>query len=94
MTKTAVKHAAPAPKTLDRIVAILGSQGALARALDVKPNYPTKWKHLGYIPTEWAIEIHELRLRDEWGPITAMDVLEEYRRVRRSMILEAGIPSG
>jgi len=83
-----------APGILARLVAISGSQSALGRALGLAPSYVTNWKHTGYIPTDYALDIHDLKLRDEYGTITAMDVLIEQRNVRRRLLREAGIDVG
>lgn len=90
MRKTAVEHAEDRPNILARIVAIFGSQNRFCRAIGIATSQPPAWKKFGYIPAEYALDIHDLKLRDEWGPITCIDVLEEHRRVRRELIRNAG----
>ena len=70
------------PMILDRLKAILGSYGRVTVALDVAPNYATRWVREGFIPEVWALDIEDLNLRDEWGAITAREVLLEARSGR------------
>lgn len=70
------------PQILDRLKAILGSYGRVCVALDVAPNYATRWGREGFISEAWALDIEDLNLRDEWGAITARSVLLEARAGR------------
>ena len=73
---------AKCPRILDRLKAILGSYGRVTVALDVAPNYATRWAREGFIPEVWALDVEDLHLQDEWGAITARDVLFEARAGR------------
>lgn len=67
---------------LERLSDALGSQNAVARALDVHDSYPTRWKKLGYIPEQWALAVHRLNVSDSTGRITGRDVLIEAENTR------------
>ena len=70
------------PRILDRLKALLGSYGRVTAALDVAPNYATRWSREGFIPEVWALAVEELNLHDEWGAITSRDVLLEARAAK------------
>ena len=70
------------PPILDRLKAVLGSYGRVTAALDVAPNYATRWTREGFIPEVWALAVEDLNLRDGWGAITARNVLLEARAGR------------
>lgn len=74
------------PPLVERLAAVFGSGGKLCKAMHVPDNYPTKWKQGGYIPERWALDIHRLNVRDQWGQITAMTVLYEAEEARLAMI--------
>lgn len=76
------------PVLLERLRAVFGSYGKFCAAIGVTDNYPPKWKHSGYIPERWALDIHRLNVRDQWGQITAMTVLYEAEEVRLRKIRE------
>ena len=44
----------------DRIVAVVGTQTALARALGVKPQALTKWKNTDRIPANRVLDVERL----------------------------------
>jgi hypothetical protein len=77
------------PRLLERLRSIYGSYGKFCRAIGVPDSYPNKWKRTGYIPEQWALDIHRLAVRDSEGQITAMTVLYEAEEARMRMIREA-----
>lgn len=83
------QNLAQKPSLMERLRTIYGSYGAYARALGVTDAYPQKWKQAGYIPERWALDVHRLNARDEWGQITAMTVLYEAEAARLRMIRKA-----
>ena len=85
---TGKQHEIARPVLLERLRAVFGSYGKFCAAIGVTDNYPPKWKHSGYIPERWALDIHRLDVRDRWGPITAMTVLYEAEEVRLRKIRE------
>ena len=64
------------PRLVDRIIACMGSSRKLSTALHVGEDYPTRWRHEGFITARWAFAIGEFQLSDEWGHITALDVVQ------------------
>lgn len=74
------------PRILDRLKAILGSYGRVTKALGVSPNYATRWTREGFIPEIWALEVEHLNLGDQWGEISAYDVLIEARAGRSARL--------
>ncbi|MGE0289507.1 MAG: hypothetical protein AB7I42_25960 [Bradyrhizobium sp.] len=70
------------PCLLERLRSIFGSLGKLCRTLGVPDSYPVKWRKCEHIPERWALDIHRLQVRDQWGQITAMTVLYEAEEVR------------
>jgi len=74
------------PPLLERLKTIHGSAGKLCKALSCPDSYPQKWRSCGYIPERWALDIHRLNVRDQWGQITAMTVLYEAEEARLAMI--------
>lgn len=74
------------PVLLERLREIHGSYGKLCKALSCPDNYPMNWRRAGYIPERWALDIHRLNVRDQWGQITAMTVLYEAEEARLAMI--------
>lgn len=79
------------PGILIRMAAIFGNKNRFRKALGVADNAPVKWGRLGFIPTEWALSIHRLKARDEYGLITAMDVLTEAEAVKQKRLRDAGL---
>lgn len=77
------------PPLLQRLYRNMGSWGKLARAMEVKDNYPTRWRRSGYIPETYALAVDRLGLADEYGEITAYDVLLEAERVRARVLEDA-----
>lgn len=77
------------PVLLERLKLIHGSAGKLCKALSCPDSYPRKWTSCGYIPERWALDIHRLNVRDQWGQITAMTVLYEAEEARLAMIRKA-----
>lgn len=61
-----------AKREIDKIVALFGSQKALAKALKLTPSAVNKWVKRGYIPTG---QIENLRrLIDEFGRCLTQDI--------------------
>lgn len=85
-----MKRTTSSPSILDRLRIALGSQNATARALGVSENYPTRWRKEGFIPESYALDVGELKISDEYGRITAMDVLVEAREMRRLRLGNSG----
>ena len=79
------------PSVIVRLIAVLGSQARICDSLRVPDAYPCRWLAAGFIPADWALDVHDLRLKDGWGRITAMDVLEDARDVQRKRFLDAGV---
>ena len=70
------------PNLLDRLAAHFGNWYRLTEALGVNRNYSTQWTREGFIPEIWALEVEHLNLGDQWGEISAYDVLIEARAGR------------
>jgi DNA-binding transcriptional regulator YdaS (Cro superfamily) len=56
----------------ERLVSHLGSQAALASAFDVTPQAVSRWKRLGKIPANRALDVEKLTK----GAIPAREVLK------------------
>lgn len=70
------------PAVVDRLHAALGNDARVAAALRTNRNYVSRWRDAGHIPERWALDVHRLRLTDEWGSITYWDVLLEAEQAR------------
>lgn len=70
------------PVVVERLRAALGSYAKVAEALGANRNYVTRWRDGGCIPEQWALDVHRLKVTDEWGAITYWEVLLEAERVR------------
>ena len=79
------------PGILIRMAAIFGSANRFGKVLKIADSQPCQWKAIGYIPEVWALRIHRLRARDEYGLITAMDVLTEAEAVKQKRLRDAGL---
>jgi len=77
------------PPVVDRLRAALGSDARAAEALGANRNYMQRWRQAGYIPERWALDIHRLRIKDEWGPLDYWEVLIEAEKWRSRMMAEA-----
>ena len=82
------------PALVYRLVAILGSSRKLSTVLGVPSDHSVRWRRMGFIPARWADHVGELDLSDEWGHITALDVLKADRegraaRKRREVVEQA-----
>ncbi len=71
-----------APAVIERLRAALGNDARVAAALGTNRNYVSRWREAGCIPERWALDVHRLRLVDEWGQITYWEALIEAERVR------------
>lgn len=75
------------PPVVERLRAALGSYAKIADALGANRNYVTRWRDAGCIPERWALDVHRMKVSDEWGAITYWEVLieaEQSRLVERS----------
>lgn len=77
----------PKPRLVDRIIRCAGSNRKLCTKLGVHDGYGIRWKDEGFITERWAVPISQFGFSDEWGHITAVDILEaavEGRRLRKA----------
>lgn len=58
------------PNVLERLRAMYGNYAKIAAALGANRYYVSRWRDAGCIPERWALNVHRLRLVDEWCPIT------------------------
>lgn len=84
--RTAGMRVKAVPNVLTRLVSYFGSKYALAKQLEVDKTNVRRWSQDGFIGEVWALDIHDLRVKDGYGTITAMTVLLEARegRIRRA----------
>lgn len=83
VTSSGNRKARFVPLVVERLVHHFGSGAAMCRALGVTPNFATGWRREGFLPELWALEVERLNVVDEWGRITAYEVLLEAEAVRR-----------
>ena len=76
------------PRVIHRLKELLETFAAIASALGVPRNYVTRFRRQGFINEVWALDVRELKLRDQFGPITAYDILLETREARRIKFAE------